>query len=127
MKKAVIEGSRIRRRGPGWQFVAWAALLAFALQAFVTATHIHPALPAGAVSVKALQNTSPQHKLPGGNDQSECPFCQAVVHAGAFLASNAPLPLLPAVWAEFSLPHLVAAWAQASLAHSWQSRASPQA
>jgi hypothetical protein len=128
MRKAATKAAGIRRGRPGWHFVTWVVLLAFTLQCFVTQTHIHWAPQAGAGTgiVKLLESGPPQQKSPLENGTTACPFCQAIVHAGAFFASAAPLLLLPAVCAECALPGLIATAARAPSAHGWQSRAPPQ-
>ncbi|HEY6579169.1 MAG TPA: hypothetical protein VIY09_07580 [Rhizomicrobium sp.] len=119
-------GAEVRRGSPGWRLVTWVLLLAFTLQSFVTQTHIHwaPRASAGATIAKVLESTS-GHRSPIEN-AATCPFCQAIVHAGAFFASAAPLLRLPVVWAECTIPRLIAAASRAPSAHNWQSRAPPQ-
>ncbi|HEY5312673.1 MAG TPA: hypothetical protein VIK18_09135, partial [Pirellulales bacterium] len=70
------------------------AALGFLLQSYVTQTHIHvfPAGSAGAshiTSPLAARGESPIDK------PADCPFCQAILHAGLFVASPAPLLFLP--------------------------------
>jgi hypothetical protein len=127
MRKAATRAAEVRRGSPGWHLVTWVLLLAFTLQSFVTQTHIHwaPQASAGTTNVKVLESASRPDKSPIENTAT-CPFCQAVVHAGAFFASAAPLLHLPAVWAECTIPRLIATAVRASSAHGWQSRAPPQ-
>jgi hypothetical protein len=124
MRKAATKAAGVRRGRPGWHIVTWVVVLAFALQSFVTETHIHWA-PQATTNVKLLESASRPHKAPI-EDAATCPFCQAIVQAGAFLASVAPLLRLPVVWAEYSIPPLVATALRPPSTHSWQSRAPPQ-
>jgi hypothetical protein len=128
MKQAANKAGEIRRRKTAWRSVTWLVLLAFTLQTFIAQTHIHGALQATAVATsgKVVASASPRHKSPIENDTTACPLCQAVLHAGAFFASAAPLLLLPIVWAEGAIPFLIATTARCACAHSWQSRAPPQ-
>ena len=128
MKRAVTKTAGIKRRKPGWHAVTWLVLLAFTLQVFVTQTHIHgvPQTVAGVSIGKVAASASRPDKSPAENDTTTCPFCQAVVHTGAFFAPAAPLLLLPAVRVVRTTFFLVASAVGAPSAHSWQSRAPPQ-
>jgi hypothetical protein len=106
MRKTATKAGGVRRESPGWRFVTWVVVLAFALQSFVTQTHFHWA-PQATTNVKLLESASRPHKAPVENSAT-CPFCQAIVHAGAFFASAAPLPHLPVVWADYAIPPLPA-------------------
>ncbi|HEY3637002.1 MAG TPA: hypothetical protein VGK90_02535 [Rhizomicrobium sp.] len=128
MRKAAIRSAGIRHRTQGWRVVTWVVLLAFTLQSFVTQTHIHwtPQASAATTVAKLVQNPVSPIKSPFEKDTSACPFCQAIVHAGAFFASGAPLLVLPAAWTDYVIPLLIAPMAGAPDAHSWRSRAPPQ-
>ncbi len=126
MRKAVIKTAEIRRE-PGRRLVTWLLLLAFTLQSFVTQTHFHTLhATAGITLGKVLQRASGPDKSPLQKDNSACPFCQAVIHAGAFLSPSAPLLLLLVDRAEGVVPWLITTAAASPSAHSWQSRAPPQ-
>jgi hypothetical protein len=128
MRKAETRLAEVRRGNSGWRFVTWAVLLAFTLQSFVTQTHIHwsPLAGTGVTAAGRLDSPVSQNKSPFEKDKTACPFCQAIIHAGAFFASGAPLLLLPVLRAEWAIPRLFPAAIRAALAHSWQSRAPPQ-
>jgi hypothetical protein len=128
MRKAATRFAEVRRGVPGWRFVTWVVLLAFTLQSFVTQTHIHwpPQASGNAAVARLLEIPASQNKSPFDNDKAACPFCQAIVHAGAFFASVPPLLLLPVVWTEGAIPRLTAIVMRLTAAHGWQSRAPPQ-
>jgi hypothetical protein len=128
MRKAATISAGVRRGSPGWRFVTWVALLAFTLQSFVTQTHIHWSPHSSTRTTVALLLDGPvsQNASPFEKDKTACPFCQAIIHAGAFFASGAPLLLLPVLRAEWAVPRLFSIAKRAALAHSWQSRAPPQ-
>src|SRR3569833_1182117 len=76
----VMANASVRRNaGTRWRFLAMLLAFAFALQSYVTATHIHNLAPA-----TALAKTVGHNKAPASNDTLNCPFCQAVAHDGAF-------------------------------------------
>ncbi|HEY1709244.1 MAG TPA: DUF2946 family protein [Rhizomicrobium sp.] len=115
-------------------------LIAFSLQSYVAATHIHDLAgpgpgyaieiaPDASAEVAAVAEKTPQpghhNRVPARDD--DCPLCNAVAHAGAFL--------FPALLV-FSLPSdgVVIASAVSSapviaepLSHSWESRGPPHA
>ncbi len=93
------------------------ALFAFTLQAYVVQSHIHAA---------AIGKQLPG-KLPAGGDQANCPFCQAVVHAGHYLTPSAAgfVPPVVTVFGVFLATKIVSFAPAAS--HSWNSRAPPHA
>jgi hypothetical protein len=100
------------------------ALFAFTVQSVVTQIHVHGTAVGDTASV-ASGKVQPG-KLPPGGDQSNCPICQAIVHAGAFTAPVTAILPLPA-FASFAVTASVriAYVAQAS-SHSWNSRAPPR-
>lgn len=71
---------------------------AFALQSFVTQTHIHGvALPFGGPEiVKVATSSSGGSKVPADNSPLDCPYCQAIAHSGLFFMPAAPLLRVPA-------------------------------
>ena len=117
-------------RAGAWRLVAtWMVLLAFALQSYVTQTHIHPAPFAadrapiaqvvGAVSV---QVASPL------DEAVACPFCQAIAAAGA-LHGPVAVAIDRLVFATLAAhgPPTVAGRATQPAGFSWRSRAPPHA
>jgi hypothetical protein len=109
------------------RFVVFAALLAFALQSYIAQTHIHDAWQAaGGVARLATPGSAQPGKSPLDHSRTDCPFCQAVTHLGAALASPAPLLTLPFAWIETTAIVLTARADSVSAAHHWKSRAPPR-
>lgn len=117
-----------RLTGSRFRAITWLVLLAFALQSFITQTHMHGAFGGAgdAQIVKTLADTpSHTHKAPSEN-RADCPFCQAITHAGAFFTPSAPALFLPVTLAETLAPTFVARVAGSFSSHPWQSRAPPR-
>lgn len=105
----------------------FAALLAFALQSFIAQTHIHDAWQASGDIVRlAAPGSAQPGKSPLDHSRPDCPFCQAVTHLGAALASPAPLLTLPFAWIETTVFVFTARADSVSAAHHWKSRAPPR-
>jgi hypothetical protein len=119
--------AELRRAELGWRSVSWVLLLAFTLQSFVTETHIHTtAFPAGGVAMARSPALTNRHTAPVEDSTGACPFCQAVVHAGAFFAPASPLCPVPLLAAFHLAPVAVVGALVGVIAHDWQSRAPPQ-
>ena len=114
-----------RGRQSWWRPATWVFLIAFALQSYVAQTHIHGLIQDGAGIAKALGERS-HGKLSDENGATDCPFCQAVLHAGAFYTPVSPSVLPPAIWAELARPLVATIVAGTRVAPHWQSRAPPQ-
>jgi hypothetical protein len=116
--------------------VVLVALTAFALQSYVTQTHIHMTAAAqssqsapkmAAKDAKSDPGTTPRDRYPSNQDPANCPLCQEILHAGHYVAPSAVAFFLPSQ--SLSIIPLLAA-APVSLApagYSWQSRAPPRA
>lgn len=120
---AKVEAGRMWRLG-----VTLFALLAFALQSYTTQTHIHkPALPGWAGIAAALDLDVPvkNGKAPAKQDQQNCPLCQGVAHAGAFVSPTAAAALAPTLSVQIIAAVLGAAIRFDTLSHDWQSRGPP--
>ena len=119
----------IRRTGAGRLVVTWLLLFAFALQSYVTQSHIHPAPGAsehGAL-VQPIGQASAHATPPVHGDGIACPFCQAIATAGAFFSPAAiELPALVAQTRAAVLSPILVGLAIASAGFSWRSRAPPQ-
>lgn len=114
--------------GSRFRVIVWIVLLAFTLQSFITQTHIH-GLSGGsgsAATVKVLASGSPPGKAPKQDSPADCPFCQAITHAGAFSAPSAPSLILPVQLAEIAAPPFLIAVTGIAPSHPWQSRAPPR-
>ena len=121
----VSEAKYARVRAPGFRAIAWVLLLAFTLQSFITQTHIHGAY-GGGTSAAAVTNTSNHKTVPADNGKAECPFCQAIVHAGTFSAPAAQTIGLSLSWAETAPSFLVVEAFVSVTSHLWRSRAPPR-
>jgi Protein of unknown function (DUF2946) len=114
-------------------------LVAFALQSYVTQTHIHFAghVVTGGFTFpgerskadKALgtaQNQDDHDKYPPGDDPANCPICQEILYAGHYVAPTAVPILLPSLAistieiVETVVPRVFAP------AHNWQGRGPPR-
>jgi hypothetical protein len=78
-------------------FVSLLVAFAFALQSFLTQTHIHrvPQSFGGPAIVKFDTGAPPGNKAPADNSPLDCPYCQAIAHSGLFFMPAAPLLRLP--------------------------------
>lgn len=117
------------RLGRGWHHaIASLVLILFAIQSYVTQTHIHflnastLQSVSGGVAIKA-----PAHgRLPPADNPATCPICQDMALAGHYTAPGAILLTLPPLVAMpvavlLGVPRFVAA-----ISHIWQGRAPPQ-
>ena len=128
MRKMATLVPGMRRDSFGWRSLAWVLAVAFALQSHVVQTHIHGApqsFASGGFSKAAPQSLS-HGKAPLGDSGVDCPYCQAIVHAGSFLAPTAPLLSLPSISVACATQQGCLRALGLSQAHSWQSRAPPQ-
>jgi Protein of unknown function (DUF2946) len=117
----------MERSSPARRFVVFIAAFVFALQSYVVQTHIHDGSRAfGGAKIAAGQSPA-QGKTPlDHNSRTECPFCQAVVHAGVFVASAPPLLTLPFAMVETVALVFAPRPASGAAAHDWRSRAPPR-
>jgi hypothetical protein len=107
------------------RFVVFVTALAFALQSFIAQTHIHGAPQDIGGLIKSASTQAPaQDKSPLDHSRSDCPFCQAIAHAGAYLVPAASILVLSA-WTRCETPFVAARAIAVAAAHNWQSRAPP--
>ena len=129
MKLAAAHVSKDGRGRVGRLCVTWIVLLAFALQSYITQTHVHHASSTAdrAPIVKIVGQAASHGAAPRGDGTADCPFCQAMVVAGAFFTPTAPI-LSPLVgWAETeTLRPIFGVLAVTTASFSWRSRAPPQ-
>ena len=107
-------------------------LLTFALQSYVTQTHIHGAFVSSDVAKISKQvggktPSEPHDKYPANDDPANCPICQEILHAGQYVAPGAIVFALPAetvaiIPVSLDTPPIVKAIWQ-----GWRGRAPPQA
>ena len=110
-------------RGSGFRAIAWILLLAFTLQSFITQTHIHSTF--GATLAATVTNVPTHKNAPAENGKAECPFCQAIAHAGAFHAPLSQTLVLPVSWAAMAASFFVGETFVSVSSHLWHSRAPP--
>ena len=120
--------------GRCWRVVvASVALVAFALQSYLTQTHIHSAAPQSAsISIGFLNGkfplsiAAPQKKAPARDDTGKCPICQAMGYAGQFITPPAASFILPSQAISIvSFAAIILSTFEAA-SHNWQGRAPPQ-
>jgi hypothetical protein len=124
----------------GWRLlVAAFTLIAFALQSYLTETHIHIAQATSFASITAKPAESnathktatplrgaPSDKAPSNEEPVKCPLCQAVGYAGHFVAPSSPAALLLTSVAISILPLALAVRSpRESPSHIWQGRGPP--
>ena len=132
---------RLRKDAPFWARIAFVlTIAAFAVQNFVTQTHVHftPDAAAAIAAGTAAQGPStagrvqarlPDRQRPGPSedDPANCPLCQEFLYAGNYVAP-ADIVLLPPTLAVSTVapetPERKYIWAAS---HSWQGRAPPRA
>lgn len=107
--------------------VTFFALLAFALQSYTAQTHIHKWTQPGLAGIAAALDLGvpiKNGKAPAKQDQN-CPLCQGIAHAGAFLTPSAVAALAPTLSVQIIAIALDTALALQAVSHSWQSRGPP--
>ena len=143
-----ISGGRVRKGG----VIALAApsrrllltlfcLLAFSFQSYISQTHIHvPGTtdlgistdfsvksPVFADTKAPVSKLSKTKRVPtNGDDTSNCPLCQAVLHAGLFLTPALLVLLLPDTQSAIGPAFIVSAHTEGAPSHAWHSRGPPQ-
>jgi hypothetical protein len=143
-----ISGKAVRKSGakalaaPSHRlFLTLFCLLAFSFQSYISQTHIHVpgttdlGISAG-FSVKSPVSAdakapaiklSKNKRIPAnGNDASNCPLCQAVLHAGFFLTPALLVLLLPDTQNAVGPAFIVSAYHEGAPSHAWHSRGPPQ-
>jgi hypothetical protein len=109
------------------------ALVAFALQSFVTQTHLHFA-HAGDVAafgpsfggIGAAKAGQTRAKLPAKNESGHCAFCEEMWLAGAYVTPAAAFLILPQ--ATVSIVEIISAPRVhvQTVSHDWRGRAPPR-
>lgn len=110
--------------------------LTFVLQGFATQTHVHFSTDHDvnvnfsdgntAKVTEALPSQKGDHgKLPSKDDPANCPFCQQILIAGAFVSPTTVAVLLP-TQLPLPAPRMFAISSSfRSISHSWHGRAPP--
>jgi hypothetical protein len=110
------------------------ALLAFALQSYTVQTHIHFSAKLVASlnhAAAADQSKTPvaNHKdnpaKPAKGDPANCPICQAMANAGAYITPAPVLLSLPAIVLPVEIAFIARPAVFRPLWHAWQGRAPP--
>jgi hypothetical protein len=124
MSRMNAKSLQINRLGGARSFVVFLAAIGLLLQSYVTQTHIHFGPPdTGAVSQTVSDAGTPAK---GPLDKAAgCPLCQAIVHAGAFVAPSAPVVTLSFSWVRTARLAFAALPTLGDIAHDWRSRAPP--
>jgi hypothetical protein len=124
------------RRPGGWRRIVVAfALLTFALQSYITQTHIHFAASQvfGLSSDEftptaklAGDKTAPAKKTPANDDPANCPLCQAAAHSGQFVTPSAIGFVLPSEAVAIVTLAIAIRTVSEITSHGWQGRAPPR-
>ncbi len=117
-----------KRRNPWWGSLTWLLALAFALQSYVTQTHIHGVSEptAHAITIDGIGKATSPIDTPTGKRTADCPLCQAIGNAGAFLTPIIPLVFMLAQSFERVPSRNDHYLLGTAIAHNWRSRAPPQ-
>lgn len=119
------EAVKSRTWGAGFRALSWVLLLAFTLQSFITQTHLHGAIAHHESSATAASAVA--HKnAPAENSAADCPFCQAIIHAGAFYAPSTQALVVPLSWSATAVRFFIGKSVAGFPPHRWYSRAPPR-
>ncbi len=122
MAKAIARQGGFRRGTAASRLVAFVAMFAFLLQSYITQTHIHGSTPGTAIG---SVHVTDHGKAPAGNSPVDCPFCQAITDAGAFVGTAPPVLSVPFAWMTAQVVLVSTTIASLAIAHDWKSRAPP--
>jgi hypothetical protein len=124
MKRVAAKSLTMKRSAGARGLVVLIAALGLLLQSFITQTHIHSGTFETGIIFHSDQPSSPA-KNPLDKAGS-CPFCQAIVHAGAFVTPVAPLVYLSSAWVKTTFLSFIATPTTSVVSHGWRSRAPPR-
>jgi hypothetical protein len=105
--------------------MALVAAVALLLQSFAVQTHIHSASDEIGGVFRSAGHTAAPAQSPL-DKAAGCPLCQAIVHAGVFVAPSVPLVYLPFSWVGVARPVFAVPSEPAGVVHDWRSRAPPR-
>jgi hypothetical protein len=124
------------RKIGGWRRAILAlALLTFALQSYITQTHIHFASSQAfglsgdnfvPTAKLASGKAAPTKQTPSNDDPANCPLCQAAAHSGQFITPFAISFALPSETVAIVPLAIVILTAGEIVSHGWQGRAPPR-
>jgi hypothetical protein len=106
--------------------IALLTLFAFTAQTVVTQTHIHAGAVTGAARATIPHAPLPD-KAPSGDDQANCPICQGLLHAGAYVTPSTVAVLTLSVTTFVNIVALEVIALEQANSHAWKSRAPPSA
>ena len=114
---------------------AFFLLCAFGLQSHVTQTHIHFSAASDARAAAGFEkpgnlaaakfDSSHKQNVPAKDDPANCPICQQMAVAGAFVTPAASTLALPTLDGTFAPPSGAVHLATSQSSHNWQGRAPP--
>lgn len=121
MRAAAFQFQDGARPGARRFAVTWILLLAFALQSYVTQTHLH------AQAFQPAPRASAHSSSPGDGEALACPLCQVVASAGVFLTPAAMAAVPPGAWSvPISRAPAETGRTTAPAGFAWRSRAPPR-
>ena len=126
LRKRANSKAKAQRTSVARLAVTLFALFTFTFQSFVVQVHVHEA-SRSASSTLDIGKVSQPGKLPANGDQSDCPICQAMLHAGQFVTPSAVAFGLPSFALFFVIAVASGGQGTQSGSHNWQSRAPPRA
>lgn len=101
------------------------ALLTFALQSYVTQTHIHFEL-SSANGIAAAAPLAPPGKHPFQETPANCPICQEIAMAGHYVTPGAAVLTLPSQSVSIVPLKIVVRFVVEAVSHDWHGRAPPK-
>lgn len=112
-------------RQSGWMrarfIIAFISLFAFSFQTYLVQTHIH-----GAAGDEISYQTSSGHKAPADRDSPDnCPICQAVALAGAFVTPTIIVLAVALTFVQVAPKLVLPGIGDPLVRRSWRSRAPP--
>lgn len=124
MKRVAAKSLNMRRSAGARGLIVFIAALGLLLQSFITQTHIHSGtFETGVIFHGDHSSTPVKNPL---DKAGACPFCQAIVHAGAFVTPVAPLVYISSTWVKTTFLAFIATPTTNVVSHSWRSRAPPR-
>ena len=136
LRARIYKTAIMPRRTDGWRrFVVALALLTFALQSYITQTHIHFASSQAfglssdeftPIVKLAGDKTAPAKKAPSNDDPANCPLCQAVAHSGQFVTPSLIGFALPSEAVAIVTRAIALRTVSEIASHGWQGRAPPR-
>ena len=110
----------------GWRFaVVLLATITFALQSYVTQTHIHFEF-AEAKGIAAAVPHAPPGKHPFKETPANCPICQEIAMAGHYVTPGAAVLALPSQSVSIVPLEIGVRFIVEAVSHDWHGRAPPQ-